>query len=66
MNSKSSARERELIELRDFYQAIEDKYLLFAKKASNFNSWFENSEEDLRDPLRCNSVEEIKVTHFHV
>lgn len=36
-------------------------YLLFAKKASAFNSWFENAEEDLTDPVRCNSVEEIMV-----
>ena len=35
-------------------------YLLFAKKASAFNSWFENAEEDLTDPVRCNSVEEIE------
>lgn len=36
-------------------------FLLFAKKASAFNSWFENAEEDLTDPVRCNSVEEIRV-----
>lgn len=35
-------------------------YLTFAKKASAFNSWFENAEEDLTDPVRCNSLEEIK------
>ena len=40
---------------------MEDLYLTFAKKASAFNSWFENAEEDLTDPVRCNSVEEIKV-----
>ena len=38
-------------------------YLLFAKKASAFNSWFENAEEDLTDPVRCNSVEEIEVNY---
>jgi spectrin alpha len=32
---------------------------LFAKKASTFNSWFENAEEDLTDPVRCNSIDEI-------
>lgn len=37
-------------------------FLLFAKKASAFNSWFENAEEDLTDPVRCNSVEEIRVS----
>ena len=41
---------------------VEDLFLLFAKKASAFNSWFENAEEDLTDPVRCNSVEEIRVS----
>ena len=41
---------------------MEDLYLTFAKKASAFNSWFENAEEDLTDPVRCNSVEEIMVS----
>jgi len=35
-------------------------YLTFAKKASAFNSWFENAEGDLTDPVRCNSLEEIR------
>lgn len=40
---------------------MEELFLNFAKKASAFNSWFENVEEDLTDSVRCNSVEEIKV-----
>ena len=40
---------------------MEELFLTFAKKASAFNSWFENVEEDLTDSVRCNSVEEIKV-----
>ena len=39
---------------------VEDLFLLFARKASEFNSWFENAEEDLTDPVRCNSVEQVK------
>lgn len=39
---------------------MEDLFLLFARKASEFNSWFENAEEDLTDPVRCSSVEQIK------
>ena len=39
---------------------VEDLFLTFAKKASAFNSWFENAKEDLTDPVRCNSLEEIK------
>jgi spectrin alpha len=38
---------------------IEDLLLAFAKKASQFNSWFENAEEDLTDPVRVNSLDEI-------
>ena len=41
---------------------VEDLCLLFAKKASEFNSWFENAEEDLTDPVRCNSVDQIRVS----
>lgn len=41
------------------YKDIEELFLLFAKKASTFNSWFENAEEDLTDPVRCNSIDEI-------
>lgn len=55
-------RKQKLLHLQDKYRQIEDLYLTFAKKASAFNSWFENAEEDLTDPVRCNSVEEIKVS----
>ena len=40
---------------------MEELYLQFARKASAFNSWMEGAEEDLTDPVRCNSLEEIKV-----
>uniref|UniRef100_A0A8C9WAK5 Spectrin alpha, non-erythrocytic 1 n=1 Tax=Scleropages formosus TaxID=113540 RepID=A0A8C9WAK5_SCLFO len=50
--SNSADRKKKLLEL-------EDLFLSFAKKASAFNSWFENAEEDLTDPVRCNSLEEI-------
>ena len=45
-----------------FKLQVEELFLNFAKKASAFNSWFENVEEDLTDSVRCNSVEEIKVS----
>lgn len=35
-------------------------FLEFAQRASQFNSWFENAEEDLTDPVRVNSLDEIK------
>lgn len=63
----SDARKQRLLRLQEQYRQVEDLYLTFAKKASAFNSWFENAEEDLTDPVRCNSVEEIKVRicEFH-
>ncbi|CAH1785763.1 unnamed protein product [Owenia fusiformis] len=58
--SDSEARKQRLLRLQEQYRQVEDLYLTFAKKASAFNSWFENAEEDLTDPVRCNSVEEIR------
>jgi spectrin alpha len=52
-------RKQRLLKLQDQYRQVEDLYLTFAKKASAFNSWFENAEEDLTDPVRCNSIDEI-------
>jgi spectrin alpha len=56
----ADSRKKRLLRLQEQYRQVEDLYLTFAKKASAFNSWFENAEEDLTDPVRCNSVEEIK------
>ena len=61
----SEERKQTLLRLQEQYRNIEDLYLAFAKKASAFNSWFENAEEDLTDPVRCNSVEEIKVREIN-
>ncbi|XP_033642967.1 spectrin alpha chain, non-erythrocytic 1-like isoform X2 [Asterias rubens] len=58
--SDSNNRRQRLLRAQEQYREVEDLFLLFAKKASAFNSWFENAEEDLTDPVRCNSVEEIK------
>merc|ERR1719369_2614781 len=56
----SGARKKKLLVMQDQFRQIEELYLSFAKKASAFNSWFENAEEDMTDPVRCNSVEEIR------
>ena len=58
--SDSQAREQRLLQVQDQFRQIEELYLTFAKKASAFNSWFENAEEDMTDPVRCNSIEEIR------
>lgn len=56
----STTRKQRLLRMQEQFRQIEDLYLTFAKKASAFNSWFENAEEDLTDPVRCNSTEEIR------
>ncbi|KAF3849432.1 hypothetical protein F7725_015929 [Dissostichus mawsoni] len=58
--SNSSSRKKKLLEAQEHFRKVEDLFLTFAKKASAFNSWFENAEEDLTDPVRCNSLEEIR------
>jgi spectrin alpha len=58
--ANSLARRQKLIRTQEEFKKIEELYLSFAKKASAFNSWFENAEEDLTDPVRCNSLEEIR------
>lgn len=58
--ANSEGRRQKLLKMQDQYKQIEELYLAFAKKASTFNSWFENAEEDLTDPVRCNSLEEIR------
>uniref|UniRef100_A0A668ALE8 Spectrin alpha chain, non-erythrocytic 1 n=1 Tax=Myripristis murdjan TaxID=586833 RepID=A0A668ALE8_9TELE len=58
--SNSAARKKKLLEAQEHFRKVEDLFLTFAKKASAFNSWFENAEEDLTDPVRCNSLEEIR------
>merc|ERR1711997_366387 len=56
----SNNRKTRLLQVQDQFRKIEELFLLFAKKASAFNSWFENAEEDMTDPVRCNSIEEIR------
>jgi len=56
----SEERRRGLQDSKITYQELEDLHLEFAKKASGFNSWFENAEEDLTDPVRVNSLDDIE------
>merc|ERR1712029_1147083 len=65
---ESNDRKQRLLQVQEQFRQIEELYLMFAKKASAFNSWFENAEEDMTDPVRCNSLEEIfslKEAHRH-
>lgn len=61
----SSARRDQLKDLEKRYKHVEDLFLQFAKEASAFNSWYENAEEDLLDPVQCNSLEEVKKLREH-
>merc|ERR1712008_519145 len=58
--SDSNQRKTRLLQVQEQFRQIEELFLTFAKKASAFNSWFENAEEDMTDPVRCNSIEEIR------
>lgn len=55
-------RKQKLKENKNKLKEIDDLYLRFAKSASGFNSWFENVEEDLTDPIKCYSLQEISVS----
>ncbi|CAH8478758.1 unnamed protein product [Schistosoma rodhaini] len=59
LRRESARRKADLIQLQEQYRKVEELYLAFAKRASTFNSWFENAEEDLTDPVRCNSLDEV-------
>jgi len=60
LRGASEARKASLNRTQEQFKQIEDHFLTFAKRASAFNSWFENAEEDLTDPVRCNSIEEAR------
>lgn len=55
----SEARWTELRQAEARIKEVDDLLLLFAKRAYELNSWFENAEEDLSDPVRCFSLEQI-------
>ena len=55
-------RKKHLERAQEQFEKVEDLFLQFAKRASSFQSWMEDAEEDLTDPVRCNSMEEVKVS----
>ena len=56
LHTLAQQRRERLLNVQNQYKEIEDLFLSFAKKASAFNSWFENAEEDLTDPVNYNSL----------
>lgn len=55
----TEARSSELRDAEVKMKEIDDLLLMFAKRAYELNSWFENAEEDLSDPVRCFSLDQI-------
>ncbi|XP_022415244.2 spectrin alpha chain, erythrocytic 1 isoform X2 [Delphinapterus leucas] len=56
----SEAHRQELLEKQLPLQKAEDLFMEFAHKASAFNNWCENAEEDLSEPVRCVSLDAIQ------
>ncbi|KAM5236514.1 spectrin alpha chain, erythrocytic 1 [Ctenodactylus gundi] len=56
----SAAHRQKLMEKQLPLQEAEDLFMKFAHKASAFNNWCENAEEDLSEPVRCVSLSEIR------
>lgn len=55
----SEARATNLRDAEAKMKEVDDLLLMFAKRAYELNSWFENAEEDLSDPVRCFSLDQI-------
>ena len=51
LTNDSNSRKNRLLQVQEQFRQIEELFLTFAKKASAFNSWFENAEEDMTDPV---------------
>ncbi|XP_039706377.1 spectrin alpha chain, erythrocytic 1 [Pteropus medius] len=56
----SAAHKDKLLEKRLPLQKAEELFMEFAHKASAFNHWCENTEEDLSEPVHCVSLNEIR------
>ncbi|XP_053523981.1 spectrin alpha chain, erythrocytic 1 isoform X2 [Artibeus jamaicensis] len=55
----SAAHRQKLLEKQLPIQKAEELFMEFAHKASAFNHWCENVEEDLSEPVHCVSLNEI-------
>ncbi|XP_075396529.1 spectrin alpha chain, erythrocytic 1 isoform X1 [Tenrec ecaudatus] len=56
----SAAHRQELLEKQLPLQKAEDLFMEFAHKASAFNNWCENAEENLSEPVHCISLNEVR------
>uniref|UniRef100_A0A8C0PJ77 EF-hand domain-containing protein n=1 Tax=Canis lupus familiaris TaxID=9615 RepID=A0A8C0PJ77_CANLF len=56
----SAAHRQNLLEKQLPLQKAEELFMEFAHKASVFNHWCENAEEDLSEPVHCVSLNEVR------
>ncbi|XP_006895498.1 PREDICTED: spectrin alpha chain, erythrocytic 1 [Elephantulus edwardii] len=56
----SAAHRQKLQDKQLPLQKAEELFMEFANKASAFNNWCENAEEDLSEPVHCISLNEIR------
>ncbi|XP_028721446.1 spectrin alpha chain, erythrocytic 1 [Peromyscus leucopus] len=56
----SAVHRQKLLEKQLPLQKAEELFMEFAHKASAFNNWCENAEEDLSEPVHCVSLNEIR------
>ncbi|XP_033621593.1 spectrin alpha chain, erythrocytic 1 [Fukomys damarensis] len=56
----AAAHRQKLLEKQLPLQQAEELFMEFAHKASAFNNWCENAEEDLSEPVHCVSLNEIR------
>ncbi|XP_045640354.1 spectrin alpha chain, erythrocytic 1 [Ursus americanus] len=56
----SAAHRQKLLEKQLPLQQAEELFMEFAHKASAFNHWCENAEENLSEPVHCVSLNEIR------
>ena len=58
LEEATKARRERLNKSREQLKSHQDLCIEFARQASAFNSWYENVEENLTDPIRSRSVDE--------
>lgn len=56
----SAVHRQKLLDRQLPLQKAEELFMEFAHKASAFNNWCENAEEDLSEPVHCISLNEIR------
>nr|XP_036879805.1 spectrin alpha chain, erythrocytic 1 [Manis javanica] len=60
LREASKAHRNTLLEKQEPLLKAEDLFMEFARKASAFNNWCENAQEDLSEPVRCVSLDGIR------